>query len=399
MRRFVSASRAWTAIFGKLYLREPQLALLFLCIPACFILLYWQAFGSGSSGFSSSLTAIVVARSTEEGSSRAELASSPPPPTSLASRLAQAMREEEFEGRPALSVYESVDLEAALTALRSGQASIVVDARDEEGGAELPCYSDAASSLGAYAQSFVRAALAKTFPDELGGRLRTDYAFSRGSGTNRDFLVALPGLLVFGWIFGVLSTALLLSREVSRRSLDRVALSGSGAGPIAFGLWLSLSALGLGQAIIAFAAAALTGYPIPANPGDGLLAVLILNPIIALCSVACGVATAAFASSESAAVNLSMVFIAPLAFLSGAVFELPLAPVASLFGLPLRPNAFLPSTPATEALLEILVRGASLASQWPRLLIATAVSIALAALAALAFGARRLGRTRKGNIA
>jgi hypothetical protein len=383
------AAALWAGLFLKLSARELQIAVLFIVFPALLAFIYSSAYGTGLRSLS--LRAVVVSGANDGG---------------RASILASSLRAATYEGAQAVTVYESADLEASMRALRDGAVDAVVDASGvapASGGAdvrqaEARVYTDAAAGMGPYAESYVRAAAAAAFgPAVVEPALRTAAAFTKGSGGSNDFLVSVPGLFVFGWVFGAMTTALLVVREVRRRTIDRAALAGGRASEMAAGLWAAQAVLGLLQAAALLAVLPLCGFPSPSRPLDALLAILILDVPMSALATACGLATAALCSSEGVAVNLCMIFIVPLAFLSGAVFPLPVPTLFSIGGFSVAATDFLPSAPATRALELALVRGSGLSAAAPAVLAASVGAAAWAVGGAALFGRARLSSARRSS--
>lgn len=385
----------WTDVLLRQSFREFQIAALFLLFPALMVYIYWGAFGASKGGFSGSLSALVVSGDAG-GAAQAPGAGQAGPGGTVAERLAAAMRAESFEGKPALRVHESTDYAASMEALRDGEVALVVDARDTgEGRATL--YTDPASGLGPYAEGFARVAAARAFArpgtDEA---IFTEVRFSSGSGSSRDFLLGVPGLVVFGWAFGLLAIALLLVREIDRGTMDRIAMSASGPLPLVLGLWGLEAILGFVQALLVTAVALVLGFPLPHNAGNLVMTVLILNGLMAGVALGFGLLTAAWAKSEGAAMSLSMVFIGPLAFLSGALFPLPGVGAVKIGGFALAANDLIPTTEAVRVLSDSLVRGMPLRDGLPSLAVLAVETILVLAISAAVFSGKRLGPAGQG---
>jgi hypothetical protein len=372
----------WAGLFLRLSIRELQIAALFILFPALLAVVYSSAYGAG--GGALSLRAIVVA---DPGDDRAR-------------SLSSALRASSLGGAASAAVYDSTDLGASMRALRDGDVDAVVEApvaaAPEGRQAVAKVYTDPASGMGAYAESLVRAAAAASFgPAEAVPSWKTAASFTKGSGGSSDFLIAVPGLFVFGWAFGAMTTALIAVREVRRRTIERAALARSSPAALAAGLWGAQAVLGLLQATALYAILPLCGFPAPARPADAILAVIILDIPMSALATACGLATAALCSSEGVAVNLCMVFVVPLAFLSGAAFPLPTPALFEIGDYAFAAADFLPSAPATKALELALVRGAGLRAAAPAILAAAIGSAAWAAAGAALFGRRRLSSSRR----
>jgi len=391
-RREALTAALWSGLFLRLSIREFQIAVIFILFPALMAIVYSGAYGSSS--FEKALRAIVVS----QGGAAAAGAS-------RGASLAEAMRGQSFEGEAAMTVYESEDINASLRALREGAADIVIDARAaaaaggqgiaaaDEGPDHILVYADPSSPMAPYAESFARGAAYSAFgrPGTVEPRWMTSMSFTEGSGGSGDFLTTLPGLFVFGWIFGAMTSALLAVREIRRRTIDRAVLAGSGAAGIGAGLWAAQCAIGILQAAALWATAAFLGLPAPAKPIDAILVAFILSILMSALATACGLATAALSSSEGVAVNLCMVFIVPLVFMSGAVFPLPSATLFTAFGFDFAATDFLPTGPATKALDLVLVRGAGIARALPALFLSIIETAAWVFAGCALFRYRRLG--------
>lgn len=381
-RELARTTALWAGLFLRIAVREFQIAALFIFFPALLAVVYSSAYGTGGSALS--LRAIVVA---DPGDERARA-------------LSAALRASSLGGAAPATVYGSTDLGASMRALRDGAVDAVVEApggaAPEGLRAEAKVYTDPASGMGAYAESLVRAAAAESFgPAEAAPAWKTTASFTKGSGGSNDFLIAVPGLFVFGWAFGAMTTALIAVREVRRRTIERAALARSSPAALAAGLWAAQAVLGLLQAAALYAILPLCGFPAPARPADAILAVIVLDIPMSALATACGLATAALCSSEGVAVNLCMVFIVPLAFLSGAAFPLPAPALFEIGGYAFAAADFLPTAPATRALELALVRGSGLRAAAGAMAAAAIGSAAWAAAGAALFGRRRLSPSRR----
>jgi ABC-2 type transport system permease protein len=323
--------------------REPQIALLFLFLPAFFIFVYYLAFAQIGNSLASWLKLVAV---DQDGGRRA-------------ASLVAALEDSRFEGAAALSVRREMSLSGARALLAEGGASIIlVLPKGFETEGRLVIERDPRSDTAAFAETMARgvaeewAATAKP-GQRLGMASRIDYQFLPGTGTLNDFQLAIPGLLIFGISFGVLTQALFLVRESSRGTLARLRLSPLGAGGFLAGFTLSNLGLSGAQACIAWLAALACGFH---AAGGAFIPVIVLF-IYSLAVTGCGLLTACMTVSEAGAATLCMVFIGPLAFLSGAAFPLPAMNLFSAFGKTVSIQDFLPSGHAVTALTDLMVYG------------------------------------------
>ena len=94
--------------------------------------------------------------------------------------------------------------------------------------------------------------------------------------------------------------------------------------------------------------------------------------------------------------SLSMVFIGPLAFLSGALFPLPGTGAVKIGGLAFSANDLIPTTEAVRVLSDGLVRGASLLADWPSIAVFAAETFLVLIISAAVFSRKRLGAAGQG---
>lgn len=359
---------AWAGTFLRLSFREAQLALLFILMTPFFVLVIQQTYGAA--GFAKSLSVIVL---TDGGAAGSE--------------IVHKLESSSWEGRATMTVYESRDRDAAFAALRTGRVCLVADAAGAP--ERVVLYADSGEGMGAYAEGFVREA--------LHGGAGPAVAYEGGTGTSRDFLYALPGLLVFGGTFGGLTLALLLARELRRGTVDRVRLTGSGPAGLFAGLLLAQAAMGILQFAAGGAAAAALGFPPPSSWSDVLVCGAAANVLLAALCAAAAALTVSWARSESSAANLSFLFIAPLAFLSGSLIPIRGALFVRVLGMELAWNDLLPTAPISTALTRVLVGGEGIAAVAPHLALAAAETLVLCAAASHLFDRRVLKAAKVRN--
>jgi ABC-type multidrug transport system permease subunit len=313
-------------------LREPQIALLFLILPAFFIFSYYLAYGQIGSSLASWLKVVAV-----------DLDGGP-----RAASVLDALESARFEGSASLDMRREGDPAAARALLAEGRASLLIllpRGFGDEG--RLVFERDPRSDTAAFAETIARACL------EAGSAARIETQFLSGTGTANDFQLSVPGLLVFGATFGVLTQALLLVRESSRGTIARLRMSPLRASGFFAGFSISSLAWSAAQAAIAWLAALACGFGAAGGVALPILVILVYS----LAASGCGLLTACMTSSETGAATVCMVFIGPLAFLSGAVFPLPPATLFEAFGRRVALQDLLPSTHAVTALTDLMIYG------------------------------------------
>lgn len=358
----MSIRRLWgqaSAVAGKGLkegLREPQIAILFLLLPAFFVVAYYLAYGQYGASLDSWVKIVAVDL---DGGARAE-------------SVINTLQSARFEGSPAMGLRKEKDLGLARRMLAEGRATLLIifpKGFADEGG--LIFERDPRSDMAALAESIARGSL------DNGSASRIDHQFLPGTGTTNDFQISVPGLLVFGASFGVLTQALFLVRESSRGTITRLRLSPLRAGGFLAGFALSNLAWSAAQATIAWLAALACGFG--ASGGIALPVLIIL--LYSLAATGCGLLTACITSSEAGAATVCMLFIGPLAFLSGAAFPLPAVGLFTAFGRTVSMQDFLPSTHAVTALSDLMVYGRSPSGySMACLLLLSAASLATGAL-------------------
>lgn len=337
--------------------REPLLTLILLIFPATMIGLYYMAFGQTSQGLASILHVMV------KNDDRGE----------MGARLVAEIENATYEGKRVFEVTLQPDEGMAEIALREGKSALLMVIPAEfstrlEGLAagqagrlpEITFIGDLSSDTYSFSASFLEDYV-RLFAEGTAGQphaAEVTYAFVPGTGTMNDLQYGVPGLIVFGILFLIVSTAILLVRETSRHTLRRLRLTGIGSFPILAGTTLTQVVEGLLQILIAWGAALAFGFR---SPGSLLLAVLICI-LFSFSAIGLGLITACFARDEGEAVNLATGILVPLAFLSGAVFPMPAAPLLKIGGQAVQAYDIFPSAHAAEALRRVLVFGEGIPS-------------------------------------
>jgi ABC-2 type transport system permease protein len=342
------------------------------------ILLYYLAFGQTTS-MAAYLTVLVDNRDTGL----------------LGGEFIQALRAAEFDGQPVFTLQEGLERDVAEIALEEGKAALLLTipadfSAELQGQAESPGQSgpkaqlellgDPLSDTYVFARSFLSDA-ARAFADRQTGwnqPLPVSLEFLPNTGKMSDFQFGVPGVIVFGVLFGTITSALMVVREASSGTLQRIRLSGAGGGDVLGGIVLANLGMALLQVPLSFAAALAFGFR---SPGSLLLATGI-GLVLSLGATGCGFLSACFANSEGSATAVSTAAMVPLVFLSGAIFPMPVAKLFSLGGQTVQVYDLMPSTHAAEAMRRVLVYGDGPAALAYELGMLVVLSLALLTLGA-----------------
>ncbi len=331
--------------------REPKLFGLLMFFPAALIVIYYVAFGQSSQGLTQMLRVLVINEDTG--------------PAGAA--LVEALRAQEFDGKPVLEVVTLADRRLAEATLRERKAALLLlipagfsqaleaGAAGGAAPATLQMVGDQAMDNYVFASSFVAAVVDGFGKQAIGWHKPEafDMGFVSGTGTLSDLQFGIPGVLVFGVLFNTLSAAMVLVREDVSGTLRRLQLSRARALDVIAGVALAHLVLASLQVLLAFGTALLFGFK---TPGSLLLAMGI-GAVLSLSATGMGLIAACFAHNDGEAANIGTLFLMPLAFLSGAVFPMPPLPLLSAGGQVVQPYDILPSAHAAEAMRRVLIYG------------------------------------------
>lgn len=330
--------------------RSPQLFWLYLMFPAMMVLIYYFAFGMNS-GMSNYLTVLV--NNQDEGE--------------LGDQFIQYLSDAEFDGKPALSVIEIDSPHEAEIRLNEGRASMLltlpptfsqVILADDPQPAPIEMLGDPLNDSFAFAQSFTQGLLYEFTDRETGWDQPLPLAteFLPNTGTLNDFQVGVPGLVIFGVLFGVISMAILLTRERSAGTLSRIRLSPAESSHFLGGVFLASLLLSLLQMLVTFAVAQLVGFV----PVGSLWLAILIGVLTGVCATGAGLIAAVFSKNEGEATGFGTTLMVPLVFLSGAVFPFPAAELFTVFGQSITWGHVMPSTFAAHAMSQVVLYGAGL---------------------------------------
>jgi ABC-2 type transport system permease protein len=360
------------------YLREPLLLGLLFLFPLLLLGFYDIAFGETDQGLAKYLTVWVVdedagAATADGGRWRA------------GPQLVEVLRQMEWEGAPIFEVAVVTDRGAAEIALRERKIALLLTipvdftqalSNVAEGGAQrgappiISLVGDPNSDSFVFAQSFLDE-LVRQF-----GRFMTleeaalfdlqdivaahatlpsnvSYEFIPGTGTISDFDFGVPGIIVFGIMFVMITTAMTMVRENVGGTLRRLQLAPLRAFDLLSGVTLAQMLVAALLIPVTFGVAVAMGFrsngSLPLAMGIGLL--------LSLAVVGLGLVVACFARNDSEAANLSSVVGVLMVLLSGAMYPMPDLPLTSVRGQTIQLYDLSPFTHATEAMRRVLVAG------------------------------------------
>jgi ABC-type multidrug transport system permease subunit len=340
-------------------IREPILPALVFLFPALLIAFYYVAFGGTREGLAGYLTVLVLDEDTGGALADGE-------PWLAGEALVESLRGAEYEGQPVFEVVPVASRRAAEIVLRERKAALLVvipsdfservlqaiDSPDSLP-AEVTIVGDTTSDSYIFVYSFVEG-LVRTFANGAAGRspaAAVDYTFLPGTGTMSDFDFGVGGIIVFGVMFVTITTAQTLVREEVGGTLRRLRLTRARAADLLIGVALAQLALTALLVPVTFGVALLFGFR---SRGSLWLAIGI-GLLLGLSAVGLGLVTACFARSDGEAANLGAALGVLMVLVSGALYPMPAAPLATIGGRTIQVYDLLPTTHAAEALRQVLI--------------------------------------------
>jgi ABC-2 type transport system permease protein len=332
--------------------REPQLFGLLLVFPALLIMIYFYAFGGANSqGMSQYITVMVYNQ--DAGPHGTE--------------LIQAMREAQFDGKAVFTLQFTDNPQDAQMPLKEHKLAMLLTIPPNfsqkieaarTGGSEMAVLrldGDPTADMYVFASGFLGSVV-----DELSNRLTNwqgapvaSSEFVENTGKTSDFQFGVPGVLVFGVLFIMISSAIVLVREEVNGSLQRLRVAGASALDIIGGVALAHMFYTLLQLLLALGVGTAYGFK---SPGSIPLTLLV-GMVVSLLATGLGMLAAAFTHSDGEAANLATGLMVPMAFLSGAVFPMPPMPIAQIGGVTISVFDMLPTTHASNMMRRILIYG------------------------------------------
>lgn len=352
--------------------RELHLIAIYLLFPPLMIIIYFYSFGGADPSIAQYLHLLVLNHDRGQWSSA----------------LVDAIRAEEFEGKKAFTVEMVASREQALPLLFERKAALLVEIPEnfsqqlEEPNtrpATIVLVGDPGSDMAAFAGSFLSSTVDK-FGATITGWTQPDpvrYEFLPGTGKLSDFQFGVPGLIVFGILFGIITSALVMTRESVRGTARRLRLAGVTAFDIVTGVTITQLIEIVLQVLLTIVTALMLGF----KTTGSLLLVFFVCMLTGLCATGFGMLTASLSKNDGDATNIGTVFFAGLVFLSGAVYPMPPLPVGTVLGYTISLYDILPATHAAEALRRVMIYGDGL----------QAITYYLGGLALLSLGIYGLG--------
>lgn len=350
-------------------LREPLLLLVLLAFPLLLLGFYDLASGQSDQGMAQFLKLLVINEDAGTFDNEGR-------PVQAGTQLVEAITHEEFEGLPTFEVTVVHERHTAETALREHKVALLLvipthfsqalvdsaaaGSNEASEGATLVLAGDTTSDSFVFAHSLLTD-LVHQFADEMAGHpspLTITYAFTPGTGTMSDFDFGVGGIMVFGIMFLVVTTAQLLVRERTSGTMQRLQLAPLRATSFLSGITLAQMGVALVQVVLTLGVALALGFE-----NHGSLALTIgIGLLLSLSAVGVGIIVASFARSDGEAANLGSGVLVPMVLVSGALFAMPEAPIATLAGRTIHIYDLLPTTHAAEALRRVLISGEGLAA-------------------------------------
>ena len=162
-----------------------------------------------------------------------------------------------------------------------------------------------------------------------------------------------PGMIIFAILLLIPQTAMLVAREIRRRTLQRLRLTRLTALEFLGGLSLSQMVIAAFQVLVMFLAALALGFHSQGSPALALL----VGMVICFSSIGIGLIVACFSENDSQAANIGGTASMLQVFLSGAFYQLPPITIFTLAGHQIDLFDVFPATHGLMALNQVLVYG------------------------------------------
>lgn len=366
--------------------REPQLLAVALACPVALVLVYQVAFGqTDRGGLSRFLHLLVIDRDVgiempDGGRWKA------------GEELIAAIEDVRVDGQPAFAVRVVEDPGTADVLLRERRAAALLTIPEGFSRALLDARNGLPFALPATAILMGDPAADTTI---MVGAILDDVV--RGYGGSRPSWPPLPeihaevlpgtdsvsgfeygvsGVIVFGTLFLIITTATVVVRERTAGTLARLQMSSVGAARMLLGVTLAQLSVAAIQVTLVFAAAAVCGF----RPAGSLPLAAGITLLLGVGAVGLGLLVAAVARNDVDAVNLGSAVAVPVAFLSGSLMPMPAMPVLAIGGRTVEAFDFLPASHGVQAMRTVLLHGGGPGSIAFELAAMTALTVGLLAL-------------------
>ena len=337
--------------------REPMLLGLLFFFPVMMIWLYDIAFGQTDQGLSRYMKLLVINQDQPAEGQR------------LGGQFIETLQTIEFENQPVFNISLPTSQNFAQIALREHKAALLViippnftltllnaaQGFPPDTPATITLIGDPASDNYAFARSLLEG-LIDEFSKQAAGlkpSITIIYEYIPGTGTTSDFDFGMPGMIVFGIMFLVVSTAMIMVRENVAGTLKRLRLTSLSAGELLLGVTQGQMFLAIIMVPLVLGTAVAFGFQ---SRGSLLLAIGV-GLLLSLAAVGLGLVTACFAHNDSEAANLGASLGVLMVLISPALYQTPYAPLFTIAGHTVQIYDFLPTTHAAEALRRVLLLG------------------------------------------
>ena len=278
------------------------------------------------------------------------------PDTQETPLVAELRAQHYTDGRPIFDLTLTADRQAADAALKEQKVTALVILSPGGSGATL--VGDALYNRFYRASTILNGVISR-YADRAAGRpevVRVVEQPLAAAGPETEFDVYAPGMMIFAWLMIIPQTAMLVAREIRRKTLRRLRLASLRAWELLGGISLSQMAVAVAQVVLVFVAALAMGFH---NRGSLGLATVV-GLAISFSSIGLGLLVACFSENDSQAANIGGTFAMLQVFLSGAFYPMPALTVFTLAGHPIGLFDVLPATHGFLALQQVLCYGAGL---------------------------------------
>lgn len=343
-------------------IREPQLLFIGFGFAVILLSIYYVAFGETEKGMSDLLKVLVVNNDTDVDYKETH--------RNIGNEFVDELKGITFDGKPVLDVTRVTNHKAAEISLKEGKASLMLVLPADLSQALLGGFpnntktgkpsvisfvGDTASSNFGFAGSYIEDQFSQFARKTLNTseNVHFDIEFLPGTGTLSDLQFGVPGIIIFCILFLAMTTATTLVRDDASGTLKRLKLTGMTAIPLLSGVAIAQMVLAAFQVPLTFLAALAFGFK---ATGSLFLAVGI-GGLLSLAAVGIGLIVASLSRTDGEAADIAAIILVPMAFLSGALFPMPKAPLATLWGHVIQIYDILPPTHAVSAMRRVLVFG------------------------------------------
>lgn len=180
-----------------------------------------------------------------------------------------------------------------------------------------------------------------------------------------EFAHMAPGLMVFSVFFLLILSAMVVTRELENRTIQRIILSKASAFEFCAGITLSQMVLAAIMLPLVFASSLMMGF---SSSGSYLLAYAV-SLIATFSAIGIGLIIAAFCKTSLEAFILGNVVVTPMMFLAGIFFKVPPVKLFTVMGKEIELLTFVPTLDAVNAMNKILINNADFSEVLPEIVV------------------------------